>query len=187
MSSHSEHEVLGKRKRGLDEDETALQLVLEPSSMPVKKRRLGAHPCLHVDSRNCLQGSVNGNTCKVQLDSGANFTVLFWNTAKRLGVITGQEPTTVLEVDLWLGTKRLDVVDLQSVTIKLGDGVVVKTPATVFPEWLEAYYDADILVLDAHQLRRGRMVQVFRPDGSDIFVTKPQSLLRGIRKTQQSE
>ena len=48
------------------------------------------------------------------------------------------------------------------------------TPATVFPEWLEPHYDAEDVVLDAHQLRRGHMVQVFRPDGSDLFVRQPQ-------------
>ena len=150
MSSQSQQEMLSKGKRRLDEDKSTLQLVLEPSSVPVKKRRLGAHPCLHVDHRNCLEGSLNGSSCKVQLDSGADFTVLWWTMAKRLGVITGHEPTTTMEVDLWLGRQTLDVVELDSVTITLGAGVVVNTPATVFPEWLDAYYDADYVVLDAH-------------------------------------
>ena len=103
--------------------------------------------------------------------------------AKRLGLINGQEPTTVQEIDLWLGPKRLDVVQLKGITIDLGGGVVVVTPATVFPEWLEPHYDAEDVVLDAHQLRRGHMVQVFRPDGSDLFVRQPQSLLRRVKKS----
>lgn len=163
---------MGNRKRKLDQ--AALHLVLEPPSVAVKKPRLGTHPCLHVDTRNCVVGRVNGTPCSVQLDSGANITFLFWNMAKRLGLITGHEPTRVQEIDLWLGPKRLDVVELEGITIDLGGGVVVMTPATVFPEWLEPHYDAEDVVLDAHQLRRGHMVQVFRPDGSDLFVRQPQ-------------
>ena len=103
--------------------------------------------------------------------------------AKRLGLMSGQEATTEQEIDLWLGPKRLDVVQLEGITIDLGGGVVVVTPATVFPEWLEPHYDAEDVVLDAHQLRRGHMVQVFRPDGSDLFVRQPQSLLRRVKKS----
>ena len=103
---------MGNRKRKLNEDKAALHLVLEPPSVAMKKPRLEAHPCLHVDTRNCVAGSVNGTACSVQLDSGANITFLFWNMAKRLGLISGQEPTTVQEIDLWLGPKRLDVVQL---------------------------------------------------------------------------
>ena len=106
--------------------------------------------------------------------------------AKRLRLITGQEATTTQAVDLWIGHMNLEVVHLESVTIKLGDGVVVVTPATVFPEWLEPHYDAEDVVLDAHQLRRGQMVQVFRPDGSDLIVRKPSHLLRRVCKNQRS-
>ena len=175
----------GCKKRKLNGDTAALGLVLESPSVPVKKPRLGSHPCLHVDDCNYVLGSVNGTTCRVQLDSGSSITVLFWNMAKRLGLITGQEPTITTEIDLWLGPKKLEVVELESVTIDLGSGVVVVTPAIVFPEWLEPHYDAEDVVLDAHLLRRGRMVQVFRPDGSDIFLRKPEQLLRKIRKSQR--
>ncbi|MPC63092.1 hypothetical protein E2C01_057186 [Portunus trituberculatus] len=106
--------------------------------------------------------------------------------AKKLRLITGQEVTTTQEIDLWLGPKKLEVVQLESVTIELGGGVVVVTPATVFPEWLEPHYDAEDVVLDAHQLRRGKMVQVFRPDGSDLIVRKPAHLLRRVCKNQRS-
>ena len=174
--------VSGSKKRKLE----ALELVLESPSVSAKKPCLGVHPCLHVDNRNCVVGSVNGTTCCVQLDSGANITFLFWNMAKRLGLITGQEATTTIQIDLWIGPKKLDVVELASVTIDLGSGVLVVTPATVFPEWLEPHYDAEEVVLDAHQLRRGLMVQVFRPDGSDIFVRRPKQLLQRIRKNQRA-
>lgn len=50
--------------------------------------------------------------------------------------------------------------------------MVVVTPVTVFPEWLETHYEAEDVVLDAHQLRCGRIVQVFWPGGSDLFVYK---------------
>lgn len=71
------------------------------------------------------------------------------------------------------------MVELKNVTVSLGGGVVVETPATVFPEWLEPCYDPgrheyEDIVLDAHQMRRGHMVQVFRPVGSDLFVKKPE-------------
>ena len=51
---------------------------------------------------------------------------------------------------------------------------------------LEPHYDAEDVVLDAHQLRRGQMVQAFRPDGSDLFVRKPDHLLRRVSKSQRS-
>ena len=47
-------------------------------------------------------------------------------------------------------------------------------------------YDAEDVVLDAHQLRRGRMVQVFRPDGSDLFVCRPEQLKKSVKKREQS-
>ncbi|MPC63093.1 hypothetical protein E2C01_057187 [Portunus trituberculatus] len=53
------------RKRKLEKGKPVLHLVLEPPSVPVKKPHLGAHPRVHVDTRNCVLGSVNGNTCSV--------------------------------------------------------------------------------------------------------------------------
>ena len=163
----------------------ALELVLESPSVPVKKPRLGAHPRLLLDTRNCVVGSVNGTTCSVQLDSGSNVTFLFWSTAKRLGLITGNEASVTRHISLWIGVKELQVVELESITINLGSGVSVVTPATVFPEWLEIYYDPEDVVLDAHHLRRGRMVQVFRPEGSDVLVRKPKQLLRRVRRSRR--
>ena len=65
VSADSEHRVTMSRKRTLEEDKPALHLVLEPPSVPAKKPRLGAHPCVHVDARNCVLGSVNGTTCNI--------------------------------------------------------------------------------------------------------------------------
>ena len=76
--------------------------------------------------------------------------------------------------------------ELESVTIDLDSGVSVVTPAIVLPEWLEPHYDAEDVVLDAYQLRRGRIVQVFRPDGSDLFIRKPEQLLRRMKKSQRA-
>lgn len=148
--------------------------------------RLGDHSRLHVDDHNRVMGSVNGHPCHVQLDSGAYFTFMFWSMAKRLSLINGTEATTKEEINLWIGPHVLDVVQLDSVKIDLGGGVVVITPATVFPKWLEPMYDAEDVVLDAHQLRRGGMVQVFRPGGSDLLVCQPEQLQRPARKTHRS-
>lgn len=61
MAEPSMTQVLrSKRKRKLEEDKATLQLVLQPPSVPAKKRRLGAHPRFHADDRNCVVGSVNG-------------------------------------------------------------------------------------------------------------------------------
>lgn len=65
MCADSEHQATMNMKEELEEGKKALHLVLEPPSVPVKKPRQGAHPCLHVDTRNCVLGSVNGNTCSV--------------------------------------------------------------------------------------------------------------------------
>ena len=108
MSSDSDHKVQN-RKRKVTEDKASLQLVLEPPSVPAKKPRLGAsYPCLHPDNRNCVNGRVNGKTCRVVLDSGSTMTYLYWNEAKRLGLITGQETTIRRTVNLWLGRFTLD-------------------------------------------------------------------------------
>ncbi|XP_050725494.1 uncharacterized protein LOC127003139 [Eriocheir sinensis] len=179
------HRVSKKRPRSPDKGGT-LRLVLEPPSVPARKRRLGSHPCLHVDDHNRVLGSVNGQECLVQLDSGSQVTVLFHTLAKRLGLITGTEPTEKQEIGLWIGSRMLDVIELKAVPLSLGGGVEMVVPATVFPAWLEDVYDADEVVLDAHHLRRGRMVQVFRPDGSDLFVCRPQQLRRRPRKTERS-
>ena len=127
MSLHPQHKMSGKRKRGFDEDQ--LHLVLEPPSVPVKKRRLGTHPCLYADHKNSVSGSVNGIRCWVCLDSGSDATWLPWSLAKGMGLITGHEPTKVHNVHLWDGKTEVDVVELKSVTVDLGGGVVVDTPA----------------------------------------------------------
>ena len=49
--------------------------------------------------------------------------------AKRMGLITGHEPTKVYTLSLWGGITKVDVVELKSVTVDLGGGVVVDTPA----------------------------------------------------------
>ena len=56
---------MASRKRKLSQDKAALHLVLEPPSVAVKRPRLEAHPCLHVDTRNCVAGTVNGRACSV--------------------------------------------------------------------------------------------------------------------------
>ena len=122
--------------------------MLEPPSVPFKKRRLGTHPCLHVDHDKCVVGSVNGITCRVLLDSGSGITDLPWNLAKQMGLITGHEPTKVHKIDLWDGETDVDVVELKSITIDLGGGVVMVTPAWVFPEWMENRYALDTIVVD---------------------------------------
>uniref|UniRef100_A0A0P4WEL4 Peptidase A2 domain-containing protein n=1 Tax=Scylla olivacea TaxID=85551 RepID=A0A0P4WEL4_SCYOL len=186
MSAPSGHQVLRSKKRKLKEDAAVLELVLDPPSVAVKKRRLHAHPCLSVSRDNYLVGIINGVRCNVQLDTGSTITVLFWSLAKMLGLITGRETTTPCETELWWGTTTLKVVELKSITIDLGSGVVVVTPATVFPQWLESHYNLWDVVLDAHQLRRGRMVQVFRPDGGELFVRNPDQLRRRVKKTKRS-
>lgn len=179
-------ETQRRRKRKLEEEPAALELVLDPPSVAVKKRRLHAHPCLRVSRDNYLVGIINDVWCKVQLDTGSTITVLFWSFARTLGLITGRETTTPREAELWSGTTTLHVIELKSITIDLGGGVVVVTPATVFPQWLETHYNQCVVVLDTHQLRRGRMVQVFRPDGGELFVRKPDQLRRKVRKTKRS-
>lgn len=165
----------------------ALRLVLQPPAVPVRRRRRrGPHPRLTVDEQNRVRGSVNGRACLVQLDSGAEVTVVFWSTARRLGLVRGGERGAWQDVVLWTGRQALQVVQLDSVTIQLGGGVRVVTPATVFPAWLEQQYSAEALVLDAHQLRRGGMVQLFRHGGSDLLVCRPQRLRRQVRKTRRS-
>ncbi|XP_050696856.1 uncharacterized protein LOC126985720 isoform X2 [Eriocheir sinensis] len=171
-----------KRGRG-----AALRLVLEPPAVPVRRRRPGRqHPRLSADANNRVQGRVNGRACLVQLDSGAEVTVVFWSAALRLGLVRGGERAVRQEVVLWTGRQALRVVQLDSVTIELGGGVQVVTPATVFPAWLEHQYDAQAVVLDAHQLRRGAMVQLFRPGGSDLLVRRPRRLQGRVRKTRRS-
>lgn len=171
-----------KRKRELSPSPDTLRLVLETSSVPVRKRRRCQHPRLQLDYSNRLLGSVNGHACPVQLDSGAQFSFIFWSTARRLGLITGTEATTKVNVNLWIGVRTLNVVHLHSVTIDLGSGVQVVTPVTVFPACLESLYDADDVTLDAYTLQRGGMVQVFRPGGSELLVCRPQRLLQRARK-----
>ncbi|MPC53373.1 hypothetical protein E2C01_047262 [Portunus trituberculatus] len=186
MSRAFEHKVLPSRKRKLKEDVAVLELVLDPPSVAVKKRRLRACPCLRVSCDNYLVGIINGVRCNVQLDTGSTITVLFWSLARMLGLITGRETTTPLKTELWSGTTTMQVVQLKSITIDLGGGVVVVTPATIFPQWMELHYNPWDVVLDAHQMRRGRMVQVFRPDGGELYVRKPDQLRRTVRKTKQS-
>lgn len=186
MSRTNKHQVLRSRKRKPNEDEAVLELVLDPPSVAVKKRRPQAHPCLRVSRDNYLVGIINGVRCNVQLDTGSTITVLFWSLARMLGLITGREITKPLKTELWSGTTTLQVVELKSITIDLGDGVVVVTPATVFPQWVELHYNVLDVVLDVHQLRRGHMVQVFRPEGSELYVRKPDQLRRRVRKTKQS-
>ena len=83
-----------KKRKGSPFRGEALRLVLDPPSVPAKKRRLGNHVRLSVDDHNRVQGSVNGHPCNVQLDSGAQITFLFHTMAKRLGLISGTEPTS---------------------------------------------------------------------------------------------
>uniref|UniRef100_A0A0P4VWB1 Peptidase A2 domain-containing protein n=1 Tax=Scylla olivacea TaxID=85551 RepID=A0A0P4VWB1_SCYOL len=167
-------QAMQTKKRKLEEGTPVLQLMLEPPSVPVKKPRLGAHPRLSVSAKNQLVVVVNGYECSALLDSGSNGTVVFWNMARRLGLITGHEPTAPMLIQLWDGLTDVEVLRLQSITVDLGSGVVVDTPALVYPEWLEPYYDGgNKLLLDSHHLRRGDMVQAFRAGGSDIFVRKP--------------
>ena len=68
--------------------------MLEPPSVPSKKRRLTKHNSLKVDDHNRVRGSVNGHECLVQLDTGAQMSVIFHTMARRLGLIRGTEPTT---------------------------------------------------------------------------------------------
>lgn len=165
----------------------ALRLVVEPPALPVRGRRPGQqHPRLSVDAHNRVVGLVNGRACLVQLDSGSEVTVVFWSLARRLGLVSGGERLERQVVVLWAGRRALRVVQLDSVTIELGGGVRVVTPATVFPAWLEHQYDAETVVLDAHQLRRGAMLQLFRPGGSDLLVRRPRRLQRRVCKTRRS-
>uniref|UniRef100_A0A0P4VRM7 Peptidase A2 domain-containing protein n=1 Tax=Scylla olivacea TaxID=85551 RepID=A0A0P4VRM7_SCYOL len=180
-------QAMQTKKRKLEEGTPVLQLMLEPPSVPVKKPRLGAHPRLSVSAKNQLVVVVNGYECSALLDSGSNGTVVFWNMARRLGLITGHEPTAPMLIQLWDGLTDVEVLRLQSITVDLGSGVVVDTPALVYPEWLEPYYDGgNKLLLDSHHLRRGGMVQVFRAGGSDIFVRKPHKLRRKVKKPRVS-
>ena len=74
--------------------EEALQLVLDPPSVQAKTKRPKKQLCLLADDHNRVVGSVNGHECLVQLDSGAQVTMMFHSLAKRLGLIGGAEPTT---------------------------------------------------------------------------------------------
>ena len=87
---------------------------------------------------------------------------------------------------MWVGPREVDVINLKDVTIGLGQGVEVLTPVTVFPASLEHMYNADTIVLDAHHLRRGHMLQEFRSGGSDVFVRRPQQLRRRVRRSERA-
>lgn len=131
-----------------------------------------------------MQGYVHGQPCPVQFDSGSSRNCMFFSMAERLGLLTGKEKKVTEQFDLWLGTRKLEVIKLQEVVITLEGGLEVRTPMDVLPKDLEEYYDDDIM-LDSHQLCRGGVVQTFSASGSSIYIRHPERLRKRSRRSQR--
>lgn len=178
MAVHQGSPSTSRRKRAAPAADEGLVLQVTPEAVQVKKPHLARYSIIQVDSDNCVWATVNGRPCIVCLDSGSTMPVLFMPLARALGLVRGGEATETMGFDMWTGNVTVEVVTLREVVVVLAGGVEVHTPAVVFPE---AEGDCnDMFVLDVKTMRRGHMIQAFRPGGSSLAIHRPDLLRRAV-------
>lgn len=185
IQSLSNTKTSNKRMRTLEADEEeTLRLLVEPKANLVKRRRFSTFKFKRLDVKagQQVQGYVLGQPCLVVLSSGSNSTWMPFSLAERLGLMTDNEVKVTLTCNLYIPTREVQAIRLQEVVITLEGGVEVRTPVVVLPKDLERQcFYRDEVILDLHQLCRGRMVQTFTASGSTMYIGNADRLRRRTR------